>query len=113
MRNRINKRSPPRVADATRCLAGGGSVRWGCHGCGAWAPWDGAEYDERVGPRYVIWNEIDGCAACGAPRSLYWTTGAGTPLRPMKDEWLWLSRELNYGRDPAAWFEVIWFDDPP
>lgn len=32
--------------------------------------------------------------------------GGGTPLTPMKDEWLWLSREIGYGRDPEAWFEI-------
>ena len=34
------------------------------------------------------------------------------PNPPLKDEWLWLSREIDYGRDPAAWFEITWFADP-
>ena len=90
----------------------GASFKWGCHGCGRNEPLDLALYCARVGPNYPPWNEIGVCQ-CGAPRTLYGQPGGGTPFTPLKDEWLWLSKEIGYGTDPDAWFEIHWFSDPP
>ncbi|MFN3930825.1 MAG: hypothetical protein ACK4JY_03665 [Brevundimonas sp.] len=90
----------------------GATFKWMCQGCARAEPLDLADYHRTAGPNYSLWNEISVCP-CGAPRTLYGSSGSGTPFMPLKDEWLWLLAEVGYGRDPDAWFEIIWWDAPP
>ena len=52
-----------------------------------------------------MWNLLSVCD-CGAPRTLHATTGPGTPMGPLKDDFLWVIPEIGWGHDPDAWFEI-------
>ena len=88
----------------------GSTYEWFCVGCRRMRPLDLAEWLARCGPRYSMFNQIDVCPECGAPRFLMWSRSRATPYLPMKVEWLWLSREV--AKDPEAWFEIRFMEDP-
>jgi len=101
------QRDPRGIAEAKTAI-----FRWRCLGCDKWEPLDVQEYLARVGPNYPMNNEMSVCT-CGAPRALHSTAGPNTPLTPLRDAHLWIMREVNYGVDPEAWFEIFWLPDRP
>lgn len=101
------------VEDMAEAVADGAVISWKCHGDCTWRPWGAADYLARVGPRYCAHNEISVCPECGAPRTLCYQPAQGSPYRPLKDEGLWLMREVGFGRDPDAWFEIEFMEPEP
>jgi hypothetical protein len=96
-------------ADVGGCVEAakrGAVFKWRCHHDCRFVPVDLNEILARCGPTYSLHNEIGVCQKCGAPMTIMKSPSNGTPMTPMKDEWLWLCHEIGYGRDPEAWFEI-------
>lgn len=113
----FNTRRPPRHQTSQmtwfetigQAAASGAIFRWKCKGCEEWAEADFADLLQCEGPNFPTWNLLSVCP-CGAPRVLHASPSHGTPLRALKDDYLWILREVGYGRDPDAWFEIDWME---
>ena len=83
--------------------------KWRCHGCAAWTDFDKQEAHDRLGPEFPMWCELSRCPRCDGVRTLHGQPGPTTPYLPMVDRNLKIFREVGYGRDPDAWFEIDWW----
>lgn len=98
------------VAGMVTARRSGAIFAWRCHGgCSRMEAVDLDEHLRRCGPNYSLHNEVSICKACGAPTTVMKSPHRGTPLTPMKDEDLWVLREVRLG-DPDEWFEIDWMD---
>lgn len=95
------------IAGMVEAEKSGAQFKWRCNGCAKGEVLDLAAYAARLGPRWSPQNDISVCP-CGSPRTLLKKPGGGSPFTPCKDEDLFISREIGYGRDPEAWFEIDW-----
>jgi hypothetical protein len=98
------------VEGMIKARGSGAIFAWRCHGgCPRMQAVDLDEYLSRCGATYSLHNEVSVCGTCGSPTTVMKSPQRGTPLTPMKDEDLWIVREVRLG-DPEEWFEIDWMD---